>query len=327
MNHTLSIDPTYLALTLLLTVITGIVLTRLYSRLRWNRQVKERVREALSPALSPSFRQPLGASEQKLLKERVEVRSAISIKAPTFISELMAMSGLTMDASEFTGIVLIAACLSLLGANYFEAPLWLTLLLPLAIVAIPIIVLKIKAQAVRRKFQEQLPDAIDLMVSVLRSGHSLPQAVKSIASDCPAPLSVEFAHIDQRMNLGLTLSEALAFVQQRYKLTELDLIGRAVTIQAEVGGSLAELLDKTNVTLRGRLKLKRQIGVLTTQSRLTGFIVGLLPIFLATALEVLSPGYLNPLFTNETGKLLLILAIGLQFLGMFLMKKMTEVKA
>lgn len=323
MNHTLSIDPTYLALTLLLTVITGIVLTRLYSRLRWNRQVKERVREALSPALN----QTSGPSEQKLLKERVAVRSAISIKAPTFISELMAMSGLTMDASEFTGIVLIAACLSLLGANYFEAPLWLTLLLPLAIVAIPIIVLKIKAQAVRRKFQEQLPDAIDLMVSVLRSGHSLPQAVKSIASDCPAPLSVEFAHIDQRMNLGLTLSEALSFVQQRYKLTELDLIGRAVTIQAEVGGSLAELLDKTNVTLRGRLKLKRQIGVLTTQSRLTGFIVGLLPIFLATALEVLSPGYLNPLFTNETGKLLLILAIGLQFLGMFLMKKMTEVKA
>jgi tight adherence protein B len=80
------------------------------------------------------------------------------------------------------------------------------------------------------------------------------------------------------------------------------------------------------LTLRQRLKLKRQVMVLTSQSRLTGIIVGLLPILLAVALELLNPGYMEPLFTSDLGRMLLGGALGLEILGIFLMKKMTEVK-
>lgn len=101
---------------------------------------------------------------------------------------------------------------------------------------------------------------------------------------------------------------------------------RAIAIQAEVGGSLAELLDKTNSTLRQRLKLVRQVNILTTQSRLTALVVGLLPVFMAIGMNVINPDYLRPLMDTNLGRTLLIVGIVLQLFGIFVMKKMSTVK-
>lgn len=309
-----------LALLMVLTVVTGVVVTRIIKQIKWRLLVRKRVNEV--------FQGSTPVKETVLLKERVETPLFTAFAVPTLITRLTEEADLkALSASDLTLLALGGSLIASLGISLLDGPLWLSLVIFLVGSTVPFIALKLKAMALRRKFQEQLPDGIDLMVSVLRSGHSLPQSVRAIASDCPSPLKDEFAHIDQRMNLGLPLGDALAFSQDKYRLTELDLIRRAVTIQTEVGGSLAELLEKTNSTLRQRLKLKRQVRVLTTQSRLTGLIVALLPLILAFALETLSPGYLSPLFQSETGKLLLLLAAFLQVLGMFLMKKMTEVKA
>lgn len=309
-----------LALLMVLSVVTGVAATRIIKKIKWRLLVRKRV--------SQVFQESTPVKETVLLKERVETPLLTGFAVPFLITRLAEEADFkALSASDLTLLSLGGSLIAALGISLLDGPLWLSLVIFLAGSTVPFVALKLKAMALRRKFQEQLPDGIDLMVSVLRSGHSLPQSVRAIASDCPSPLKDEFAHIDQRMNLGLPLGDALAFSQDKYRLTELDLIRRAVTIQTEVGGSLAELLEKTNSTLRQRLKLKRQVRVLTTQSRLTGLIVALLPLILAFALETLSPGYLNPLFQSETGKLLLLLAAFLQVLGMFLMKKMTEVKA
>ncbi|MBI4533705.1 MAG: type II secretion system F family protein [Candidatus Melainabacteria bacterium] len=207
-----------------------------------------------------------------------------------------------------------------LGLNFLIA-----LVAGLSLAMVSVVTLVLIASRRRIKFSEQMPDAIDLMVSVLRSGHSIPQAVKAVADELPAPCGVEFGEVMQRLNLGQALASALVSSAERFGSYEVDLMRRAVAIQSEVGGSLAELLEKTNLTLRARLKLVKQVRVLTAQARLTAIIVGLLPLVVAVVLETMSPGYLKPLFHTDMGRMLLVVAISLQGLGLFLMKKLSTV--
>jgi tight adherence protein B len=186
--------------------------------------------------------------------------------------------------------------------------------------------IKAKAESRRTKFCEQLPDALDLMVAILRSGHSVSHAVKAVADEIPYPCGQEFEVLLQRINLGQSLADALVYSSRRFRSYELDLMRRAVGIQAEVGGSLAELLDKTNATLRQRLKLARQLTVITAQSRLSAWIVGLLPILLAVVLNFMNPGYLQLLLQDKLGQGLLVLAICLELAGLAIMRRMSTMK-
>jgi tight adherence protein B len=208
-----------------------------------------------------------------------------------------------------------------LGFNILIAQLIAVILCLMTIAA-----LKVKAEALRTKFCEQLPDAIDLMVAVLRSGHSISQAVQAVAQEIPDPCGEEHRSILHRMNLGQPLSQALVLSARRFQSYELDLLRRAVAIQSEVGGSLAELLDKTNSTLRQRLKLVRQLKVLTAQSRLSAQIVGALPIILAFVLNYLNPGYLQILIQDPLGRALLTTAIVLEIFGIFIMNRMSTMR-
>ncbi len=242
------------------------------------------------------------------------------------IENLIVQSGVRISAASFifaSGLLLL---LPVSIAMMFQFDPLIAGLVGLVLSMVPLIFVLAKRAALRKKFTEQLPDAIDLMISVLRSGHSIPQAVKTVSEELPAPCGAEFAQVMQRMNLGQPLSEALVYTCDKFRSFELDLMRRAIAIQAEVGGSLAELLDKTNITLRQRLKLVRQVTVLTAQSRLTAFVVGLLPIFMAIGMQTINPGYLQPLVETNFGKTLLIVAIVLQVVGIFVMKNMSTVK-
>ena len=242
------------------------------------------------------------------------------------IEKLIAQSGVQMSGATFifaSGMLLL---LPISIAMMFQLDVLISVLVGVILSVLPLSFVLAKRTALRKKFTEQLPDAIDLMISVLRSGHSIPQAVKTVSEELPSPCGTEFAEVMQRMNLGQPLSEALAYTCDKFRSFELDLMRRAIAIQAEVGGSLAELLDKTNSTLRQRLKLVRQVGILTTQSRLTALVVGLLPIFMAVGMQFLNPNYLQPLVSTNLGRMLLIVAVVLQVFGIFVMKKMSTVK-
>lgn len=261
-----------------------------------------------------------------ILKPKVVIPKFARLSAPLWLVRLVEQSAIAMTVSDFVLVLFACALVPGLIAYIFAVPELICLALSLVCCSLPMIYIVVLATRKRTKFIEQLPDAIDLMVSVLRTGHSVAQAVRSVGKESAQPLGEEFSQILQRINLGQPFGEALSSTVAKYKSDELDLIRRAITIQAEVGGSLAELLEKTNLTLRQRLKLKRQVRVLTSQSRLTGIIVGLLPLMLGSALEFLSPGYLEPLFTSDLGRMLLALAVVLEVVGIVLINKMTEVK-
>jgi tight adherence protein B len=239
---------------------------------------------------------------------------------------LIVRSGAKVRICKFMDLVLGLLVAPPLVAFAIGAPIWLALLAGAVLAAVPYLVLAAKAEKRRVRFMEQLPDAIDLIVSVLRSGLSVPQAIKSAGEDMSDPCGTEFDEILQRMNLGQSLPDAIRPSVERYQSFELDLIARAVAVQLEVGGSLAELLEKTNSTLRQRLRLKRQVAVLTAQSRLSGLIISIMPFVIAIGFSIVVPGYLQPLTSTNVGRMMLVAALVLQLCGILAVRRLSTFK-
>lgn len=148
-------------------------------------------------------------------------------------------------------------------------------------------------------FETQLPDTLSLWVNALRSGYSVMQAMEAIAKDAGEPTSAEFKRVVQEVQLGIDMTDALEHLLERVESEDLDLVITAVNIQHEVGGNLAEILDVISGTIRERIKLKGEIRVLTAQGRITGYLISFLPIGLALFLNLINPGFMNPMFQNR----------------------------
>lgn len=149
------------------------------------------------------------------------------------------------------------------------------------------------------RFETQLPDTLGLWVNALRSGYSVLQSMEAIAKDAPEPTQTEFRRVVQEVALGIDMADALEHLLERVESPDLDLVVTAVNIQREVGGNLAEILDVISVTIRERIKLKGEIRVLTSQGRMTGYLISGLPIVLAMFLNAISPGYMGQMFSDR----------------------------
>lgn len=149
-------------------------------------------------------------------------------------------------------------------------------------------------------FENQLPDTLGMWVNGLRSGYSVMQAMEAIASEGPEPTATEFKRVVQEIQLGIARDEAFDHMLNRLPSEDLDLIITAVNIQQEVGGNLAEILDIISHTIRERIKLKGEIRVLTAQGRVTGYIIGGLPVLLAVFLYLISGDYMGRMVENRT---------------------------
>ena len=164
-------------------------------------------------------------------------------------------------------------------------------------------------------FQEGLPEALDLMVSALRAGHSLIAAVGSVARECADPVGCEFKTCFEEQNYGLELKNALDNLIKRVPLQDLRIFATAIMIQKESGGNLAEVLDKTAHVIRERFRLKRQVGVHTAQGRMTGWVLTFLPVALGILLYFVNPEMMSVLWKNPTGIKMLWTASGMMVVG------------
>ncbi|NDJ77186.1 MAG: secretion system protein [Chloroflexi bacterium] len=150
-----------------------------------------------------------------------------------------------------------------------------------------------------RAFGEQLPDTLSLWVNALRSGYSVLQSMEAIGKEAAEPTAIEFKRVVQEVQLGIPMQDALDHLYERMPDNNMDLVNTAVNIQREVGGNLAEILEAIAHTIRDRVKLEGEIRVLTSQGRITGWIISLLPIALTIFLYIISPGYMGGLIENR----------------------------
>ncbi|MDI6709517.1 MAG: type II secretion system F family protein [Thermoanaerobacterales bacterium] len=175
-------------------------------------------------------------------------------------------------------------------------------------------------------FNAQLGDALAMISNTLRAGFGFAQALEMVCREMPPPISKEFARCLQEMNLGLGTEEALQTLVGRVGSDDLDLMVTAVIIQRQVGGNLAEILDKIRDTIRERVRIKGEIKTLTAQGRISGLIIGLLPVALALVLLLINPGYLRELFGNPAGLAMVAYATVSEVIGVILVRHIMNIE-
>ncbi len=176
------------------------------------------------------------------------------------------------------------------------------------------------------KFEELLPQALDLMVNALRAGHSLISAIEMAGREIPSPVGEEFKKTFDEQNFGLDLREALNNLALRVPLDDVHIVVTALLIQKETGGNLAEILDKVAYVIRERFRLKRQVRVYTAQGRLTGWILSLLPPILGAALFAVHPEHMSKLWTHPTGIKMLYASVVMTLIGGLIIRKIVRIR-
>lgn len=191
---------------------------------------------------------------------------------------------------------------------------------------IPDIWLRIRQRRRSNDFVLQLPDTLALIVSGLRAGFSLQQAVVNISHEASEPTSTEFERVSHELQLGVPLVDALDSLVRRIKSEDLDMIVTVFKIHSRVGGNLATVLDTVGATIRERVRLRREIQVITSMQRYSAYILGLLPVGLALVLLTINPAYIMSMFQWN---ILLCIPIGagiMTVLGFLVIRKMADIK-
>jgi tight adherence protein B len=192
--------------------------------------------------------------------------------------------------------------------------------------SLPFVVLRTKRTRRLRSFEEQFPEALDLIGRALKAGHAFATGLKMVADEMPEPVGPEFRKTFDEQNFGLPLKDALENLTVRMPLLDVRFFSTAVLIQRETGGNLAEILDNLSHVVRERFKILRQVRVYTAHGRLTGYVLLALPAFLAVALMFINPEHMNLLFRERMGQMMLMAAIVMQTFGFLWIKKIVKIE-
>ena len=176
-----------------------------------------------------------------------------------------------------------------------------------------------------RRFLEQLPDALDMMSQSLQAGLGLTQAMVYVAKEMPDPLGTEFSVFIEEVNLGLPLADALKKLEERMALPEVKLFNTALLVQREVGGSLAEILNKLSDIIRDRFRIERLIKSLTGQNRMSAWTVCSVPPFLGVFMFIREPQMMNDMLSDPMGRAMLAAALVLEIIGILVFRKLIKV--
>ncbi len=184
-----------------------------------------------------------------------------------------------------------------------------------------------------KKFNNALADTITLIANALRSGSSFLQAIEMVVRETQPPISTEFNRVIREVNLGLPFEQALANLVRRVRSDDLELMTTAISIQHQVGGNLAEILDSIAFTIRERVRIKGEIKTLTAQQRMSGYVVAGLPIGLVGILMVIAPKFMDPMFQNPPALFglplgVIILGAGgvMMFIGFLLIRRIVDIE-
>jgi tight adherence protein B len=198
--------------------------------------------------------------------------------------------------------------------------------LALAGSSVPFLWLKYKRFKRLRRFEEQFPEALDLLSRALRAGHAFQTAMGMVAEELPAPVGAEFRKSFDQQNFGLPLKETLNELAVRVPILDVRFFATAVQIQRETGGNLAEILDNLAHVVRERFKILRQVRVHTAHGRFTGYVLLALPAALAVALSFINPDHMRALFQERMGQTMLMGALVLQTIGFLWIRQVIKIE-
>ena len=245
------------------------------------------------------------------------------------IARQLARADLKFKVAEYFALIFISVFLFSLVAWFLGNRHPVSALIGLVIGAIvPGQYVRAQQKQRLRRFNDQLPDMLNLMVNGLRAGYSTMQAMEAISKELPAPINDEFKRVVQEMQIGIPMETALDNLLRRIPSEDLDFVVTAINVQREVGGNLSEILDNISFTIRERIRIKGEVRVLTAQVRTSGTVLSLIPFGLTIILWFLNPDYL--LSVTKGGPIctavIICVVLGLIISSYFIMMKIADIE-
>jgi len=241
------------------------------------------------------------------------------------LEKLVTQSGLKLTVGALLMACLLAGCIGYLLVKWLTYYTYLGLAAAPLLGALPYLFVR-RARSKRfDKFEEQFPEAIDLLARALRAGHSFPTGLLMVADEIPEPVGGEFKLVYDRQNFGMPLPDALKGLADRVPILDARFFATAVLTQRETGGNLSEVLDNLATVIRDRFKVKRQVRVLSAHGRITGWILSALPPALAVVICIVSPEHLKTMVTDPLGIQMITGAVVMQVIGALAIRKLVNV--
>lgn len=272
--------------------------------------VKDAVTSVTTPASTASMADALLSSN---------VRIAAGLQAFVAEAGLAWTGGGLLARSAFTAALGAVVGLVATGRGYGA-------LLGLVTSAVPVLYVRRVRTERLRTFEEQFPEAIDLIARSLRAGHTFTTGLGIAAEEIPAPVGLEFRRVYDEQNFGMAMPDALKAMARRVPVLDARFFVTAVLTQREAGGNLAEVLDNLSGVMRERFKVKRQIRVVSAHGRITAWVLSLLPPALAAVLYAVSPQFMRVLIDDPLGVRLIAFALVMQLLGTFVISRLVQVE-
>lgn len=273
---------------------------------------------------TPAAAEPRGEKDEKPAVEffpTVERMMATRGLTDKIALELL-RAGIKLRPSEFIGIVLGATIvLALLGA-VFTKNVGVELLGIVVGISVPFIYVRALQSNRLSTFNRQIPDALSLTGSALRTGYSFQRAMQVVAEEMPAPISEEFTRCLDEMNVGLPGDAALMRMVARTRSYDMELVATAVIIQMQIGGNLAEIIANIEGTIRDRVRVEAELAALTAEGKMSGVILTILPFAMAGIIYILNPKYLRPLVSEPAGIWMIVTGLCLMAIGGLAVKRM-----
>ncbi|NLJ31879.1 MAG: type II secretion protein F [Clostridiales bacterium] len=240
--------------------------------------------------------------------------------------ETLAMSGMKLNAQEF---LIFWFCTTMLPVLL----LWLIMRNGLSAAGAGIVGFLIPPQLVQRSkkkrqqlFDKQLSECLIVMSNCIKSGYSFQQAMESVAADMQPPISTEFSKTLREIRYGVKQDDALHHMVDRVQNKDLGLLVSAVVISSQVGANLTDILDNISETIKDRIKIRDDVKILSAQGRISGLIIGLLPVVLALFLMIVNPDYILSFFDTTTGKIMIGVGVILEIIGFTIVNRIVDIQ-
>jgi tight adherence protein B len=318
-------------LTILIFLVTlGLVLSASYFFIIAPLQ-KQKLKVRLAAVQQMSMGGDLVSQDDILRRELLSDIPAVSriLAALPIITRLQLLLQQAAVDTQVAAFLLVVASLAL-----FAVAVSLVLLLPwvstLALTAgaavAPFLVLLYKRGKRFSKFEEQFPDALELLARAIRAGHGVTTAFALIAEEMAQPVADEFRIVHQQQSLGLPIREALINMATRVPLPDVRIFVTVLQIQKDTGGNLGEILDNLSGVVRERFKIFREVRVLTAEGRLSMYFLVGMPIFVGFAMYFVNREQMDILFTNPLGQKMLLVTGIMEIIGYLIIRKMVRIK-
>jgi tight adherence protein B len=238
---------------------------------------------------------------------------------------------LVQAASSWTVSTVLMASGVLGGMGFGISRYWIPDLIPDVVLGLlaagfPTIILRVLRSRRLNRFDKGLPDAMELLTRALRAGHSIAAAIEIVSEESEQTVRTEFREVYTQQNFGMPYRDALLQLAHRVPSPDLRFVVTAMLLQKETGGNLVDILDRTAAVLRDRVRIRGEVRIYTAQGRMTGLILGLLPIVMFILINFANPGYTSVLVYDPVGRKMMYAGVSLMAVGALLIRKIVKIK-